>query len=148
MAIIKHANPCGIAVGDDIAVAHARPMPATRCPRFGGMIATNRPVTAEMAEQVKDVFTEVVVAPASTPTRWRSSTARRTSGCSPAGGLVRRADVETRPISGGLLMQSRDAVDAGSRAAATTRRVVAVSGEAADEATSPTWSSPGGRSAR
>ena len=63
VAIIKHANPCGIAVGADIAEAHRRAHACDPVSAYGGVIATNRPVTAEMAAQVAEVFTEVVVAP-------------------------------------------------------------------------------------
>jgi phosphoribosylaminoimidazolecarboxamide formyltransferase/IMP cyclohydrolase len=64
-AIIKHANPCGIAVGEEggIAQAHRRAHACDPVSAFGGIIAVNRPVTLEMAATVKDIFTEVVVAP-------------------------------------------------------------------------------------
>ena len=64
MAIIKHANPCGIAVGADVAEAHRKAHACDPVSAFGGVIATNVPVTVAMAEQVAEVFTEVVVAPA------------------------------------------------------------------------------------
>ena len=64
VAIIKHANPCGIAVAADVAAAHAAAHACDPVSAFGGVIATNVPVSLAMAEQVKDVFTEVVVAPA------------------------------------------------------------------------------------
>ena len=64
VAIIKHANPCGIAVGDDIAEAHRRAHECDPVSAYGGVIATNRPVSVEMAEQVAEIFTEVLVAPA------------------------------------------------------------------------------------
>ena len=67
VAIIKHANPCGIAVGADIAEAHRKAHACDPVSAFGGVIATNRPVTAAMAAQVAEVFTEVVVAPAFEP---------------------------------------------------------------------------------
>ncbi len=63
VAIIKHANPCGIAIGEDIAQAHARAHETDPVSAFGGVIAANRPVTAAMAAQVAEVFTEVIVAP-------------------------------------------------------------------------------------
>ena len=63
VAIIKHANPCGIAVGTDVADAHRKAHECDPVSAFGGIIATNRPVTAEMARTVADIFTEVVVAP-------------------------------------------------------------------------------------
>src|SRR6478609_7009272 len=67
VAIIKHANPCGIAVGADIAEAHRKAHACDPVSAFGGVIATNATVTKEMAEQVAEIFTEVVVAPAYEP---------------------------------------------------------------------------------
>ena len=64
VAIIKHANPCGIAVGADVAEAHRKAHECDPVSAFGGVIAVNRPVSVEMAQQVAEVFTEVVVAPA------------------------------------------------------------------------------------
>ena len=64
VAIIKHANPCGIAVGADVAEAHRKAHECDPVSAFGGVIAVNRPVSVQMAEQVAEVFTEVVVAPA------------------------------------------------------------------------------------
>ena len=69
VAIIKHANPCGIAVAspgaaDPVADAHARAHACDPVSAFGGVVAANRPVTRAMAEQLADVFTEVVAAPA------------------------------------------------------------------------------------
>ena len=64
VAIIKHANPCGIAIGRDIAEAHAKAHACDPVSAYGGVIATNRPVTRAMAEQLKDMFTEVILAPA------------------------------------------------------------------------------------
>ena len=63
VAIIKHANPCGIAVGADVADAHRKAHACDPVSAFGGVIAVNRPVSVEMAEQVAEVFTEVIVAP-------------------------------------------------------------------------------------
>ncbi|MGW0819799.1 bifunctional phosphoribosylaminoimidazolecarboxamide formyltransferase/IMP cyclohydrolase [Streptomyces sp. NPDC002845] len=63
VAIIKHANPCGIAVGADIAEAHRKAHACDPLSAFGGVIAANRPVSVAMAEQVAEIFTEVVVAP-------------------------------------------------------------------------------------
>ena len=63
VAIIKHANPCGIAVGADVAEAHRKAHACDPVSAFGGVIAVNRPVSVEMAEQVAEVFTEVIVAP-------------------------------------------------------------------------------------
>ena len=63
VAIIKHSNPCGIAIGADLAQAHARANACDPVSAFGGVIAANGPVTAELARQIAEVFTEVVIAP-------------------------------------------------------------------------------------
>src|SRR5690606_16587580 len=63
VAIIKHTNPCGIAVGTDIAEAHRKAHACDPVSAFGGVIAANRPVSVEMARQVAEVFTEVIMAP-------------------------------------------------------------------------------------
>ena len=67
VAVIKHANPCGIAVGADVAEAHRKAHATDPVSAFGGVIATNREVSAAMAEQVAEVFTEVVLAPSYAP---------------------------------------------------------------------------------
>lgn len=63
VAIIKHANPCGIAIGANVAEAHRKAHACDPLSAYGGVIAVNRPVSKEMAEQVADIFTEVIVAP-------------------------------------------------------------------------------------
>ncbi|MFJ9074388.1 bifunctional phosphoribosylaminoimidazolecarboxamide formyltransferase/IMP cyclohydrolase [Streptomyces sp. NPDC102278] len=63
VAIIKHANPCGIAVDKDVAAAHRKAHACDPLSAFGGVIAVNRPVTVELAEQVAEIFTEVIAAP-------------------------------------------------------------------------------------
>lgn len=62
-AVIKHANPCGAAIADDIATAYRRAHECDPVSAFGGIVAVNRPVTAAMAEALADVFTEVLIAP-------------------------------------------------------------------------------------
>ncbi len=111
VAIIKHANPCGIAVGTDVAEAHRRAHECDPVSAFGGVIATNRPVTVEMARQVAEVFTEVVVAPAYDDGAVEVLQGKKNVRLLVAEPLE-RGGVEMRPISGGLLMQERDAVDA------------------------------------
>jgi phosphoribosylaminoimidazolecarboxamide formyltransferase / IMP cyclohydrolase len=63
VAIIKHANPCGIAIGADVAEAHRKAHACDSVSAYGGVIAVNRPVSQAMAEQVAEIFTEVIVAP-------------------------------------------------------------------------------------
>jgi len=111
VAIIKHANPCGIAVGADIAEAHRKAHACDPVSAFGGVIAANRRVTVELAEQIRDVFTEVVLAPGFDPAALEILTAKKNLRLLDVG-LRPRGGVELRPIDGGLLMQSTDVVDA------------------------------------
>ena len=111
VAIVKHANPCGIAVGADIAEAHRKAHATDPVSAFGGVIAANRPVTPAMAEQVAEVFTEVVIAPDFEPAALQVLARKKHVR------LLRVADrrpgeVEIRPVSGGLLMQDVDVIDA------------------------------------
>jgi phosphoribosylaminoimidazolecarboxamide formyltransferase / IMP cyclohydrolase len=111
VAIIKHANPCGIAVGVDVADAHRRAHACDPVSAFGGVIAVNRPVTLEMARQVADVFTEVVAAPSFDPDALEVLTQKKNVRLLRLPSLV-PGPVETRAISGGLLMQTADRIDA------------------------------------
>ncbi len=111
VAIIKHANPCGIAVGGDVADAHRKAHACDPVSAFGGVIATNRPVSVAMARQVAEVFTEVLVAPGYEDGAVEVLAAKkniRLLVVEPARG----GGVESRRIDGGLLLQHRDAVDA------------------------------------
>ncbi|WP_067672224.1 bifunctional phosphoribosylaminoimidazolecarboxamide formyltransferase/IMP cyclohydrolase [Nocardia miyunensis] len=131
VAVVKHANPCGIAVGDDIAQAHRKAHACDPVSAFGGVIAANREVTVEMAEQVAEIFTEVIVAPGyadgAVEVLQRKKNVRILVAEPPV-----RGGAELRPISGGALLQQRDIVDAeGDDPANWTL----ASGEAADAAT-------------
>jgi phosphoribosylaminoimidazolecarboxamide formyltransferase / IMP cyclohydrolase len=114
VAIIKHANPCGIAVGADIATAYQRAHACDPQSAFGGVIAANRTVTAAMAEQVAAVFTEVVVAPGFEPeAREILQRKKAIRLLELPEGMERGAEqVDFRAVSGGILMQSRDRIDA------------------------------------
>lgn len=131
VAIIKHANPCGIAIGADIAEAHRKAHACDPVSAFGGVIAANREVTLAMAEQVAEIFTEVIVAPSyadgAVEVLQRKKNVRILVAEPP-----RRAGVELRPISGGVLLQQRDILDAEGDDPATW---TLVAGEAADAAT-------------
>ena len=111
VAIIKHANPCGIAVGTDIASAHRKAHACDPLSAFGGVIAANREVDLTMAEQVAEVFTEVVVAPSFTDDAIGVLTGKKNIR------LLRLPHLpgpgaEMRPVSGGLLLQVKDRIDA------------------------------------
>ncbi|GAA4811831.1 bifunctional phosphoribosylaminoimidazolecarboxamide formyltransferase/IMP cyclohydrolase [Nocardioides caeni] len=107
VAIIKHANPCGIAVGADVAEAHRRAHECDPVSAFGGVIATNVPVSRQMAEQVAEIFTEVIVAPGYEDGAVEVLQAKKNIRILVAEPLT-AGGVETRPISGGLLMQQVD----------------------------------------
>jgi phosphoribosylaminoimidazolecarboxamide formyltransferase / IMP cyclohydrolase len=120
VAIVKHANPCGIAIGNDVAESHRKANACDPVSAYGGVIAVNRPVSVEMASQVGAIFTEVVVAPAYDEGALDVLAARRSLRLLVCPAPHRRG-TEIRPISGGLLMQSRDALDApGDRPASWT----------------------------
>lgn len=111
VAIIKHANPCGIAIGSDVAEAHRKAHACDSLSAFGGVIAVNRPVSVELAEQVAEIFTEVIVAPGyedgAVEVLARKKNIRVLS-CPDAPGAVG----EYRPIEGGALVQAKDRLQA------------------------------------
>jgi phosphoribosylaminoimidazolecarboxamide formyltransferase/IMP cyclohydrolase len=112
VAIIKHANPCGIATGSDVAEAHRKAHACDAVSAFGGVIAVNRPVSKELAEQVAEIFTEVIVAPDYEEGAVDVLAAKkniRILRCPPD---PHPDPVEFRGISGGVLMQRVDHVDA------------------------------------
>ncbi|MFV0134103.1 bifunctional phosphoribosylaminoimidazolecarboxamide formyltransferase/IMP cyclohydrolase [Streptomyces sp. HMX87] len=111
VAIIKHANPCGIAIGADVAEAHRKAHACDPLSAFGGVIAVNRPVSKEMAEQVAEIFTEVIVAPGYEEGALEALTKKkniRVLRCPEAP----QAPAEFRPIDGGGLAQVKDVFQA------------------------------------
>lgn len=112
VAIIKHANPCGIAIGADVAEAHARAHACDPVSAYGGVVAANRPVTAAMAEQLAPVFTEVVLAPDFEPAALEVLTRKKNVRLLRVGAPANTATLELRPITGGLLVQTADRLDA------------------------------------
>ena len=107
--IVKHANPCGVAVAADIGEAYVRANACDPVSAFGGIVAVNRPVTVSMADALAAVFTEVVVAPDYEPAALTTLTAKhnlRLLSASLPGELA----IDVRPIDGGLLVQQPDPV--------------------------------------
>lgn len=134
VAIIKHANPCGIAVGPDVASAHRRAHACDPLSAFGGVIAVNRPVSVQLAEQIAPIFTEVLLAPAYEPGALAALAKKknlRVLRVSPTPATP-GACLEMKQISGGWLAQSRDQVD---QAGDTPDGWQLVAGPAADEQT-------------
>ena len=111
VAIIKHANPCGIAIATDIKTAYIAANACDPVSAFGGVVAANRIVTLEMATALSEVFTEVIVAPG------YEAGAIEVLAAKPSIRILelanyKLADEELRPISGGLLIQGSDAISA------------------------------------
>ena len=112
VAIIKHSNPCGIAIGPDLADAHRKAHACDPVSAFGGVIATNGVVTPELAEQIAPIFTEVVIAPGFDPGAVDILSAKKNIRLLVCPSPDRGPGVEWRPVSGGMLVQSVDRVDA------------------------------------
>lgn len=113
VAIIKHANPCGIALGDSasadvIADAHAKAHMCDPVSAFGGVIASNRTVTVAMAKQVASIFTEVIVAPGYEIEALAILLEKKNLRVLELPGNYHRDQLEYRQISGGLLVQEAD----------------------------------------
>lgn len=111
VAIIKHANPCGIGIGDDVAEAHRKAHACDPLSAFGGVIAVNRPVTVELAEQVAEIFTEVIVAPAYEDGAVEVLARKKNIRVLRAEGAPESA-VEVKTIDGGALLQVTDRLQA------------------------------------
>jgi phosphoribosylaminoimidazolecarboxamide formyltransferase/IMP cyclohydrolase len=111
VAIIKHANPCGIAVGADVADAHRKAHACDPTSAFGGVIAVNREVTLELAEQVAEIFTEVIVAPSFAAEALDVLRERKNLRVLVAPAW-NPAPAEFRQVGGGLLVQMADRIDA------------------------------------
>lgn len=135
VAIIKHAQPCGIAVAaadadDAIASAHLRAHECDPVSAFGGVIAANRPVTRAMAETVKDIFTEVVIAPGFEEGAVDLLQTKKNVRILQLPEGYERESAELRQVSGGVLVQQPDVFDGFS-----TDSWQLVAGDAVDEAT-------------
>ncbi|HCM95278.1 bifunctional phosphoribosylaminoimidazolecarboxamide formyltransferase/IMP cyclohydrolase [Glutamicibacter arilaitensis] len=137
VAVVKHANPCGVAVASDdaadpIADAHRKAHATDPVSAFGGVIAANRTVTKEMAETVKDIFTEVVIAPDFEDEAVQILSAKKNIRLLALPEGYGRNKNEFRQVTGGMLVQVGDKIDAqGDNPANWTL----AAGEAADAAT-------------
>ncbi|MFC0503386.1 bifunctional phosphoribosylaminoimidazolecarboxamide formyltransferase/IMP cyclohydrolase [Micromonospora costi] len=131
VAIIKHANPCGIAVGADVAEAHRKAHACDPVSAYGGVIAVNRPVTVELAGQVADIFTEVVVAPEFDAGALEILQAKKNIRLLRAPAWNPPA-AEWRQVGGGVLVQMADRIDAPGDDPASWRLAA---GDPADEET-------------
>src|SRR5690606_27067013 len=131
VAVVKHTNPCGIAIGADVAEAHRKAHACDPVSAYGGVIATNRAVSLAMARQVAEIFTEVVVAPDFEPGAVELLSEKKNIRLLRCPADTDADPVELRAISGGVLAQTVDRLDApGDDPAAWTLQA----GPAADDA--------------
>ncbi len=110
VAIIKHANPCGVATGATLLEAYKRALACDPVSAFGGVIALNQTLDAETAEEIIQLFTEVIIAPDVTEEAKAIVARKPNLRLLSAGGLPdpRAAGITAKTVSGGLLVQSRD----------------------------------------
>ncbi len=111
VAIIKHANPCGIAIGKDIADAYTKAHECDSVSAFGGVVAVNRVVTTQMAQALSAIFTEVLIAPGYESAALeilRQKPSIRILECDSSDSQA----IELRPVSGGALLQEMDVLNA------------------------------------
>jgi len=109
-AIIKHANPCGVATGATLAEAYRRAYDCDRTSAFGGIVALNRTLDAETAQAICEIFTEVVIAPDADDEAKAVFAERRNLRLLTTGGLPDPAapGLAFRQVAGGFLVQDRD----------------------------------------
>ena len=108
VAIIKHANPCGIATDSDITIAYKKAHATDPVSAFGGVIASNRPITKSFAEAVVEVFTEVIVAPDFAPEAVEILRTKKNLRLLKLSDEFSLSSREFRQVSGGLLVQQPD----------------------------------------
>ena len=110
VAIIKHANPCGVAVAGDLKTAYLKALRTDPVSAFGGIVATNREIDAATATEIVKVFTEVIVAPSATPEAQDIIAAKKNLRLLLTGGVADpKADgLMVKSVAGGLLVQGRD----------------------------------------
>ncbi len=109
VVVVKHANPCGVAIADDITEAYIRANACDPVSAFGGIIAANRTVTAEMATAIGDVFTEVVIAPGFEPEALEIFAVKKNLRVMSAN-AASPLPFDVRPVDGGFLVQQPDPV--------------------------------------
>ena len=110
IAIIKHANPCGVAEGATLKAAYLKALACDPVSAFGGIVAMNRALDAEAAEEIVKTFTEVIIAPEASEEAVRIVAAKKNLRLLVAGGLPdpRAAGTMAKSVAGGLLVQGRD----------------------------------------
>jgi phosphoribosylaminoimidazolecarboxamide formyltransferase / IMP cyclohydrolase len=110
VAIMKHSNPCGIALGNDLADAHRKANACDPVSAYGGVIAANGTVNPALAAQIAEILTDVLVAPDFEPEALEILTRRKNLRVLRCPAPDRGPATEWRPVSGGMLLQSADRV--------------------------------------
>ena len=110
VAIIKHANPCGVAVGGSLLEAYDKALSSDRVSAFGGVVALNRKIDAASARKIVEIFTEVIIAPAADDEALAIIAAKKNLRLLLAGSLPdpKAPSLVVRSVAGGLLVQDRD----------------------------------------
>jgi len=108
--IVKHANPCGVAEGEDLLDAYKKALACDSTSAFGGIVALNRKLDAEAAKAITEIFTEVIIAPDADEEAIKIVAAKKNLRLLLAGGLPdpRAVGTTVKSVAGGLLVQSRD----------------------------------------
>ena len=109
--IVKHANPCGVAEGASLLDAYKKALACDSTSAFGGIVALNRPLDAEAAKAITEIFTEVIIAPDASDEAIAIVAAKKNLRLLLAGGVPdpREKGLLVKSVAGGLLVQSRDA---------------------------------------
>jgi phosphoribosylaminoimidazolecarboxamide formyltransferase/IMP cyclohydrolase len=110
VVIVKHANPCGVAEGDDLITAYGRALACDPVSAFGGIVALNRTLDAQAARKIVEIFTEVIIAPDATEEAIAIVGAKKNLRLLLTDGLPdpRQSGFTLRTVAGGFLTQSRD----------------------------------------
>jgi len=133
-AIVKHANPCGVAEGASLLDAYRKALACDPVSAFGGIVAVNRPLDADAARAITEIFTEVIVAPAASEEAIAIVGAKKNLRLLLAGALPdpRAAGLTVKSVAGGLLVQSRDNAVVDDMALTTVTRRAPTAAELAD----------------
>jgi phosphoribosylaminoimidazolecarboxamide formyltransferase / IMP cyclohydrolase len=133
-AIIKHANPCGVAQGASLLDAYRKALACDPVSAYGGIVALNRPLDADAAHAITEIFTEVIIAPDASPEAIAIVGAKKNLRLLIAGGLPdpRATGLTIKSVAGGLLVQSRDNAVVDEMQLTTVTRRAPTAGELSD----------------
>ena len=110
VAIIKHANPCGVAIGDNLKIAYQKALKCDSVSAFGGIIALNKELDEETAKEISEIFTEVIITPAISSEAKKILSSKKNLRVLTTGGLAdpSQSGVMIKSVAGGFLAQTKD----------------------------------------